>query len=130
MPGAPASTSTCGFNSCHVGTGKAGLILSGATDLKALLVGKASCEVPAIPLVDGAGMDAGLNNSWLWLKLTKPTDTDGNIIPEAAWGTPGSCGQDGVMSFGVLMPKGAFEPMAEPKLAKIRNWICAGAPAP
>lgn len=82
-----------------------------------------------MPLVDGKGEEAALNNSWLWLKLTKPTDANMNMVPDAAWGTPGNCGQN-VGSFGQLMPWGNSVPMAEPRLAKIRNWICAGAPAP
>ena len=65
--------SPCGFSSCHMPpTGKASLVLKGATDLHATLVGKASCEAPTIPIVDGSGCDAALQNSWLWQKLTAP----------------------------------------------------------
>ena len=124
--------SPCGFGSCHMGTGKAKLVLLGVTDLKATLVGKASCELPSMPLVDSKGGQAGLSNSWLWQKLTVPVGGDTALIPLPAWGTTmASCGQTtGV--FGVRMPYGldSMSYLETPRLAAIRNWICAGAPGP
>ena len=86
--------SSCGFMSCHIGSGKAALVLAGSTDLNKLLVDVASCEVPTMPLIDSRGGDAALNNSWLWQKLTAPVNIDGVLRTDAAWGMPGNCGQD------------------------------------
>jgi hypothetical protein len=123
--------SPCGFGSCHVGTGKAKLVLNGATDLRTLLVDKPSCEVPAMPLIDG---EAALNNSWLWQKLTAMVDgsTTGTIVANPAWGMSGSCGQMGNQPFGVRMPATNTDMMIDPpaKAATIKAWICAGAPGP
>jgi hypothetical protein len=131
--GVLAGSSPCGFSSCHMGSGKAKLVLMGSTDLKTLLVGKPSCEAASIPLVDGSGGETGLNNSWLWLKLTAATDGagTGKLVSQAAWGTPGSCGQDGDKPFGQRMPWGNGDGMLDAaKLASIKAWICAGAPGP
>jgi hypothetical protein len=126
-------SSPCGFSSCHMGSGKAKLVLMGSTDLKTLLLGKPSCEAPTIPLVDGSGGEAGLNNSWLWLKLTSATDGSGSgaLVTQPSWGTPGSCGQDGDKPFGQRMPWGNGDGMLDAsKLASIKAWICGGAPGP
>jgi hypothetical protein len=147
MPGMPAAlhtaavealaamppTSTCGGStSCHQGAGKAMLSLLNMTDMRTALVGKMSCEAPMIPLVDGSMGDAALNNSWLWIKLTAPTDASGNLVSNPAWGTPGSCGQTPPSGYGLRMPWGFAGTMylGEANMAKIRNWICAGAPGP
>jgi hypothetical protein len=123
--------SPCGFGSCHAGVGKAGLVLLNATDLRMTTVGKASCQVPAIPVVDDAGGNAGLANSWLWLKLTAPADASGVITGDAAWGAGVNCGQMGGQMYGLRMPASNTDtPLEEARLAAIRNWICAGAPGP
>jgi hypothetical protein len=119
----------CGFSDCHAGRGKAGLTLLGATDLRALLVGKSTCEAPAVPLVDGRGGELGLRNSWLWLKLDSEADAEGALPVNAAWGVGQSCGQLPSQPYGVLMP------LASPRLMgmrrdAVRAWICAGAPGP
>jgi hypothetical protein len=128
--------SPCGFSSCHQPPGKAMLVLMGATDLKMTLVSKPSCEAPTVPLVDPRGGEAGLNNSWLWLKLTAMTDGTGMgvLAPNPAWGMGGNaCGQmAGGQPFGQRMPWGDLDTMMlDPnKLAPIKAWICAGAPGP
>ena len=82
-----------------------------------------------MPLVSGAGGDAALANSWLWIKMVEKLDGNGNITPKAAWGTPGTdCGLMTPGTYGVRMPFG-FDASDE-QLAVVRNWICAGAPGP
>ena len=125
-----ATETPCGFSSCHTGNGKAGLILHEVADLSTQLVGVTSCEAPNVPLVDGQGGDAGLNNSWLWLKLTAAAVPGGMLTPDTTWGEPGNCGQD-VGSYGGRMPlAGSPDVPGEERLGPIRNWICAGAPGP
>jgi hypothetical protein len=104
----------------------------GTADLHAILVDKPSCEVPTLKVVDSSGGDAALANSWLWQKLTAPTDASGDITAQPAWGMGGaSCGQDSGQPFGVRMPKGAGTDVIQAsKLNPIRDWICAGAPGP
>lgn len=120
----------CAGSSCHSQRGKAaGLTLSGATDLRALLVDKAACLAPELPLVDGSGGAAALANSWLWLKLTSEVDAQGKLPESASWGVAESCGQQGDEPRGVLMPLGG-EPLDEEQRATLRSWICAGAPGP
>jgi hypothetical protein len=106
--------------------------LLNAPDLRTLLVGKMSCEAPAIPLVDGSMGDAALNNSWLWIKLTAPTDSSGNLVSNTAWGTIGNCGQTPPGGYGLRMPWGfsGMTYLSDANMAKVRNWICAGAPGP
>jgi hypothetical protein len=125
-----AQQSPCGFaNACHAGTGKAMLVLLGTNDLKALLVDKPSCEAPTFPRVDSKGGNAALAHSWLWQKLTAPDDKSNDaLIVQSAWGTPGACGQ--ASGFGDRMPMGGVDTLDEPRLSKVRNWICAGAPGP
>jgi len=126
---------TCGISLCHGGTvGQAKLVLLGATDLKATLADKPSCEAPTMPLVDSRGGDVALGNSWLWQKLTAPTDEMDVLIVQPSWGTPGTCPTTGFGSmmtsgFGSRMPKGG-RTLEAPSLAPVRNWICAGAPGP
>jgi hypothetical protein len=123
-------TTPCGFaNACHAGSGKAMLTLFSVTDLRALLVDKPSCEAPTFPRVDSHGGNAALAHSWLWQKLTAPDDRNTDaLIVQAAWGTPGACGQ--ASGFGDRMPMGGVDTLDEQRLSKIRNWICAGAPGP
>lgn len=132
--GVLTATSPCGFGSCHMGSGKAKLVLLNATDLKTLLVDKPSCEAPMLPLISSMGGEAGLNNSWIWQKLTAMTDTSGTgkIVENAAWGMSSpSCGQPGDQPFGIRMPWTNSDMMLDaPKLASIKAWICAGAPGP
>jgi hypothetical protein len=119
----------CAFGSCH-NTGKkaAQLALPFGGNLAEITVGKPSCEVPAMPLVDASGGDAALKNSWLYHKLAGPVDGSANLIAEPSWGEPGSCGQ--MSGFGVRMPVSAgSDGVGEAKLAIIKEWICAGAPA-
>jgi hypothetical protein len=135
MPIDPMKKGPCAFSSCHdLGPKKANLILDGTmVDLNALLVGKAACEVPTLKLVDGSGGDAALANSWLWQKLSAPADsTDGQIKPNAAWGTAMTgCSQSSGQTFGVRMPaSGNAETLPDDKLKAVRDWICAGAPKP
>ena len=123
-------TAPCAGSSCHSTRGKAaGLTLMGATDLRELLVDKAACLAPELPLVDGSGGSAALANSWLWLKLTSDVDAQGKLPETAAWGVAESCGQQGDEPHGVLMPLGG-ESLEEEQLATLRSWICAGAPGP
>jgi hypothetical protein len=125
--------SPCAFSSCHDNTQKkAGLNLDlGTADLKATLVGKASCEAPTINLIEAGGGDAALAKSWLWLKLTAPIDTAANLNAEAAWGAGNApCGQDPGSPFGVRMPKASGDSLSETRLGPVRDWICAGAPGP
>jgi hypothetical protein len=125
--------SPCGFGSCHAGTnGKAMLVLNNVMDLRTLLVGKMSCQVPTMPLVDGAGGQAALTNSWLWQKLTAPSDSSGVIMGNmASWGAGVNCGQMGGQPYGLRMPwTNTDMPLEEARLAAVRNWICAGAPGP
>lgn len=128
----PPSSSCGGSTSCHQGVGKAGLVLLNVADLRTALVDKPSCEAPAIPLVDDSMGDAGLNNSWLWTKLTAPTDASGALTSNTAWGTSGSCGQTPSQPYGLRMPWGfaGTTYLSEANMAKVRNWICAGAPGP
>jgi hypothetical protein len=125
-----AADSPCGFSACHMAANHAKLKLAGVTDLHATLVGMPSCEAPTIPLIDSKGGNAGLQNSWLWLKLTSPADSSsGNLIMQSSWPAPGACGQ--MSGYGFRMPMtGAADLLEAPRLAKIRNWICAGAPGP
>lgn len=130
LPKMETPMSPCAFSSCHTEKlKKANLVLDlSVPDLKALLVDKVSCEAPALKLVDSSGGDAGLNKSWLWLKLAAPADPSGILTPNPAWGTPGSCGQMSGQEYGVRMPYGSeWEPA---KRAAVKAWICAGAPGP
>lgn len=127
-----AAASPCGFSSCHQGpTGKADLVLTNEMDLRTLLVGVNSCQVPAIPLVADGGGDTALDNSWLWIKLTAPSDPSGVITGDPAWGTAVNCGQMGNQPYGLRMPWSNTDALVDDeRLAKVRNWICAGAPGP
>lgn len=124
----------CAFSSCHDATQKkAGLNLDvGLTDLKTALVGKASCEAPTIPLVDGSGGDAALAKSWLWLKLTAPIDASTNLTADPAYGAGNlPCSQDPGAPWGVRMPKsGGADGLSQMRLDPVKAWICAGAPGP
>jgi hypothetical protein len=124
---------TCSFGSCHTpDQHKANLVLLGAPDMRTLLVNKASCQAPILPLVkEGCGDDA-LLNSWLWIKLVAPADASGVLATDPVWGTPGEpCDKPGGQPFGIRMPWGSGNMVtSEARLAPIRNWICAGAPGP
>jgi hypothetical protein len=130
----PPTSSCGGSTSCHQGAGKAMLSLLNVTDLRMALVGKMSCEAPMLPLVDGSMGDAALNNSWLWIKLTAPTDSSGNLVANPAWGPVGmtGCGQMPPSGYGLRMPWGfsGTTYLSDANMAKVRNWICAGAPGP
>lgn len=121
----------CAFGSCHdTKAKKANLILGDepTVDLVALTVDKVACEAPNLKVVDKAGGDTGLKNSWLWHKLTGATDPATNeLVPDTTWGTPGTCGQSGT-GYGVRMPFGNPDPLPEASLTAVKNWICAGAP--
>ena len=122
--------SPCAFGSCHTEKIKKGQLVLDLTvmDLKAL-VGKPSCEAPALKLVDASGGDAGLAKSWLWLKLVAKIDPSNILISDPSWGAPGACGQMSGQEYGVRMPYGSSE-WEETKLAAVKAWICAGAPGP
>lgn len=120
----------CGFSACHTGSRpKAGLRLSGVTDLRAQLVDKPACESSTVPLVSGVGGAAALAKSWLWLKLTAETTGGDALAAQAAWGTSMNCGQVPDEPYGRLMPLGAGA-LADDELKAVRSWICAGAPGP
>jgi len=125
-----SASTPCGFSSCHMGSNaRAHLDLVGAPDLHAALVGKPACEAPNLSIVDGSGGDVGLSKSYMWIKLTGPVDLGAALIPDASWGTAGSCGQSGQM-YGLRMPLTNTDMLLDDtRLAAIRNWICAGAPA-
>lgn len=119
----------CGFPSCHDGDrGKrANLGIPMGSDLNMLLVDKASCEVPTMPLVKSGGGDEALANSWIWQKVAAPDDASFNLIAKPEWGTPSeTCGN---LGFGTRMPMGGLD-LSETRVAAIRNWICAGAAGP
>jgi hypothetical protein len=120
----------CGFSSCHISPGQAKLHLLGITDLHAALVGKPSCEAPSIPLIDGSGGDAALKNSWLWQKLTAAAAAnDGSLTAQTSWPPPVQCGQPS--GYGARMPQSNTADMLDAaNWAKIRDWICGGAPGP
>lgn len=126
------ATTTCGFSSCHIGAGKAGLTLVGSTNLNMLMVDKPSCQAPNVPLVKSGGGQAALDDSYLWIKLVGAADSSGFILGDVAvWGMGGACGQTAAAPYGVRMPQAASAmTTSEERLAKVRNWICAGAPAP
>ena len=120
----------CGSSSCHGGSrARAGLELLEVPNLNEALVGKFACEAPNLPLIDGSGGAAALANSFLWYKITGAAEA--GILPgdPATFGMAGACGQPGDQPYGELMPKGGGQ-MSEERLAPIRAWICAGAPAP
>ena len=123
---------TCGFSSCHANMGKAGLILLGATDLNMLMVDKPACQAPNLSVVKSGGGQAALDGSYLWIKLAGAADPSGFIMGDmAAWGMGGACGQTAAAPYGVRMPQMASAmTTSEERLAKIRNWICGGAPGP
>ena len=130
MPPAETSNLPCAFGSCHNASKKvAGLELVFGGKLTDL-VGKASCQAPNLKLVEPGGGDAALKKSWLYLKLAAPVDGSANLIPDPTWGTANNtCGQTSG-DFGVRMPFSAGSDGIGPeKLAVIREWICAGAPA-
>jgi hypothetical protein len=122
----------CAFGSCHdLQSMKANLVLlEQPNDLNKLLVGKASCEAPTLPLVDASGGDAALAKSWLWQKFVAPAGPDGQMIPKPEWGTAVlTCGQE--QGFGLRMPRSqTADLLTESKLTAVRDWICAGAPGP
>jgi hypothetical protein len=124
----------CAFGSCHdANSKKAGLVLTATPlDLKMQIVGKPSCEVPNMMVVDASGGDAGLAKSWLWQKLAAPADSSGGITAKPEWGTAAaSCSQDPGQAFGARMPRsGTDEQLSMQKLSALRDWICAGAPGP
>jgi hypothetical protein len=126
----------CGVSSCHGGMmPQLGVALFDAKDLRTLLVDKPSCEAPSVMLIDKSGGDVALSKSWIWQKLTAPTNrmAGDTVIPQAAWGNPGTTCMSfmgTVMGFGIRMPLGTANVLDESDLSKIRNWICAGAPGP
>jgi len=124
----------CAFGSCHdASSKKAKLQLTAMPmDLKTLMVGVASCEAPALPLVDASGGDAALAKSWLWQKLVAPAQGGGVMTPKPEWGTAAAgCSQDGPELFGARMPRtGTDMKLGMNRLGPIRDWICAGAPGP
>jgi hypothetical protein len=130
LPPMESSNLPCAFGSCHNASKKvAGLELVFGGSLTDL-VGKASCQAPNLKLVEAGGGDAALKNSWLYLKLAAPVDGSANLIADPSWGTANpACGQTSG-DFGVRMPFSAgADGIGPEKLAVIKEWICAGAPA-
>jgi hypothetical protein len=128
-----ATNKGCAFSSCHdMSSMKAKLtLLDTPKDLRMQLVGKMSCEVPSLPLVDTSGGEAALAKSWLWQKLVAPAGSDGQLMPKSEWGVPvTTCGQE--KEFGLRMPRSQTADPWTPtsKLQAVRDWICAGAPGP
>ena len=125
------ANSCAGSTSCHQGSGKAKLVLKDMPNMRTLLVDKKSCEAPNIPLVDSTGNAKALANSWLWIKLTGPLSSAGDVMGNAAtFGMPGTCDQASFGTYGIRMPFGYGATMTYPDANKIRDWICAGAPGP
>lgn len=131
-PGPSGVVGACNFSSCHIAPrGKAMLVLNGMPNLTAL-VGKPSCEVPALSLVEPGGGDNALEKSFLWIKLVGESDRDGTLLAQPGWGAGGvtSCGDiTATTPFGMRMPRSAA-PITDGRLTAIRRWICGGAPSP
>jgi hypothetical protein len=92
-----------------------------------ILVDKPACQVPTLSLVKSGGGNEALDGSWVWQKLVAPKDDSEFIIPQDVWGTPVVCQQ--TQGFGTRMPMTNID-LSEPRIASIRNWICAGAAGP
>ncbi len=138
-------TASCNFTSCHGGAGAGAAMLNlqrSMTNgtLVADLVGHASCEYDAMPLVDPGHPE----NSWLYLKTTgSHTGTRLDFTPDAAWDhgglTPDGSGNypastcpltsRGAIVFGDMMPQGTMGITAV-QAATLRMWIEDGAPGP
>lgn len=130
IPNMEAGTLPCAFSSCHNASKKvAGLDLSYGVNISDL-VGKQSCEASALKLVEPGGGNGALEKSWLYLKLAAPVDGSSALVADPSWGMPNNtCGQTGG-DFGMRMPiSGGSDGIGAEKLAIIREWICAGAPA-
>lgn len=139
-------------NSCHGGTGpaKARLNFDSFTDrdkpFTQPLLNVASCEYSFMPRITPGDPD----NSWLFQKLTRPTDPATGMMvhtPDAAWAngglTPGEdglfrpsvcplVGRDGMISFGHVMPDSVdgSQPLESREIEMFRQWILMGAPGP
>ena len=130
LPQMEGTSLPCAFGSCHNSSKKvAGLELVYGGSLTAL-VGAPSCQAPNLKLVEPGGGTAALTKSWLYLKLAAPVDGSAALIADPSWGTANNaCGQT-TGDFGVRMPFSAgADGIGAEKLAVIREWICAGAPA-
>jgi hypothetical protein len=119
------TTSACAIASCHGTTAEANLQLSGATNLRDLLVNVKACEAPTLNLVEPGNP----SKSWLWIKLTaKTSDSRGTLEPQSAWGSAGTdC--DGA-GFGTKMPQVGGNMWNQADLETIESWIKGGAPGP
>jgi len=99
--------STCLFSSCHASDNGAGGLDLRAEGLHARLLGHEVLAPTDLPLV-APGDPEG---SWLYQRIAKcePTDRDGNVLPHMPYNSP-------TLSRAELV-------------AKVRDWIAAGAPA-
>jgi len=114
---------TCSISSCHGSAiASAGLDFMADSDLGKLLVGHKSCEAPELNLVEPGDPE----HSWLYLKLTAPTQgTKRDLVEDPEWGDAGK-GCEEAAGFGKRMPETGAELSAD-KVEKIRKWIAAGA---
>lgn len=127
-----AMTGSCAFASCHNADGnRAMLVIAAGDNLNTTLVDKASCQHMSMPLVKSGGGNDALLGSWLWQKLAAPMDADYNVIAKPEWGAPNmGCQQMGGAPFGARMPATFGIELSASNLAKVRDWICAGAAGP
>lgn len=141
---------SCNFNRCHGGDRRpAGAemhfeeLIEEGRPITELLVDVPSCEYELMPRIDPGNPD----NSWLMIKLEGPYDEEGYVQfepapewePDLTEGLPGQLRDsicpfvdDGVLSFGLLMPRDVFGPLPLPpeEIALFREWIRLGAPGP
>lgn len=138
-------TVSCNFSSCHGGAGAGAAMLNLQRSMTngtliADLVGHASCEYDAMPLIDPGHPE----NSWLYLKTTGPhTGTTVDFTPDASWDhgglTPDGSGNypastcpltaRGDIVFGEMMPDGT-QGVTAVQAETLRMWIADGAPGP
>jgi hypothetical protein len=126
----PEQRGTCSIASCHgdpaaEGIASAGLNLKKSADLTELLVGKKSCEAPALNLVEPGDPD----KSWLYIKLTGATKTGSkDLEPDPSWGEPGEDCEEAT-GFGKRMPETGAA-LSAAQVETIKQWILDGAPGP
>jgi hypothetical protein len=125
--GVGAQPTSCSISTCHgAATAEAGLELKSGVNLSELLVGVKSCEAPNLNLVEPGEPD----KSWLYIKLTAETESNGDLVPDPAWGEP-SADCDDAAGFGKRMPRVApYQKLEAAQLEQVRSWILAGAPGP
>lgn len=121
----------CAFSGCHEQQRAAAMLVLQDIGNLSSLVGRPSCQAPAMALVAAGGGDVALQRSWIWQKLTAPLNAMEGLAPQSAWGTAVSCGGPSPGNpFGGRMPARSASVLPETQLGPIRRWICAGAPGP